>query len=71
LHFIGGLIRPYRKTLVIIFLAMLIETLGQIIVIDRGVVAESGSHEELMALNGVYAGLHYTQFDPDSDKVIS
>jgi ABC-type multidrug transport system fused ATPase/permease subunit len=35
----------------------------RIIVIDRGVVAESGTHEELMTLNAIYAGLHRTQFD--------
>ncbi len=48
-----------------------IKNASQIIVIDRGVVAESGSHEQLMALSGIYAGLHHTQFDLDSDKVIS
>jgi subfamily B ATP-binding cassette protein MsbA len=35
----------------------------QIIVINGGVVAESGSHDELMARDGIYAGLHRTQFD--------
>jgi len=36
----------------------------QIIVIADGVVAESGTHDELMARNGIYAQLHRTQFDP-------
>jgi subfamily B ATP-binding cassette protein MsbA len=40
----------------------------QIVVIAGGVVAESGNHEELMALNGIYAGLHRTQFDAASAK---
>jgi len=35
----------------------------QIIVIAGGVVAESGTHDELMAKNGIYAELHRTQFD--------
>ena len=35
----------------------------QIIVISGGVVAESGNHDELMALNGIYAELHRTQFE--------
>lgn len=35
----------------------------QIIVIAGGVVAESGTHEELMAKNAIYAQLHRTQFD--------
>jgi ABC-type multidrug transport system fused ATPase/permease subunit len=43
----------------------------QIVVIQGGVVAESGTHDELMALNGLYAGLHRTQFDASSDKVLS
>ncbi len=40
----------------------------QIIVVSGGVVAESGNHDELMALNGIYADLHRTQFDPTSAK---
>ncbi len=34
----------------------------KIIVIKDGVVAEDGTHEELLALGGVYAGLHHLQF---------
>jgi len=37
----------------------------QIIVISGGVVAENGTHEELMARNGIYAQLHRTQFESD------
>jgi subfamily B ATP-binding cassette protein MsbA len=35
----------------------------QIIVISNGVVAESGTHEELIAKQGIYAQLHRTQFE--------
>jgi ABC-type multidrug transport system fused ATPase/permease subunit len=42
----------------------------QIVVIKGGVVAESGTHDELMARNGLYAELHRTQFDAGSDKVV-
>ena len=35
----------------------------QIIVISGGVVAESGTHDELLAKNGIYAQLHRTQFE--------
>ena len=35
----------------------------KIIVIKDGVVAEDGTHEELLALDGVYAELHRLQFD--------
>lgn len=41
---------------------------NKIIVISGGVVAESGTHDELMALNGIYAGLHHAQFDVSSAK---
>ncbi|HUN88324.1 MAG TPA: ABC transporter ATP-binding protein [Terriglobales bacterium] len=34
-----------------------------ILVVSGGVVAESGSHDELMARNGIYAELHRTQFE--------
>jgi ABC-type multidrug transport system fused ATPase/permease subunit len=42
---------------------------SQIIVISNGVVAENGTHEELIALNGIYAELHRTQFDTGTAKV--
>ena len=41
----------------------------QIIVISGGVVAENGSHDELIARNGIYAGLHRTQFETGPAKV--
>ncbi len=40
---------------------------NQIIVISGGVVAESGTHDELMALGKIYADLHRTQFEDSSD----
>ncbi len=42
---------------------------NQIIVISGGVVAEDGTHDQLIALNGIYAELHRTQFDPGVNKV--
>ena len=36
---------------------------AQIIVIDGGVVAESGTHNDLMARDQIYAALHRTQFE--------
>jgi ABC-type multidrug transport system fused ATPase/permease subunit len=35
----------------------------KIIVLDGGVVAEQGSHDELLKLNGIYAELHRIQYD--------
>jgi len=43
----------------------------KIIVISGGVVAESGSHTELLQQNGIYADLYRTQFDTGVDKVVS
>jgi subfamily B ATP-binding cassette protein MsbA len=43
----------------------------QILVINDGVVAEDGTHEELLAKNGIYAALYHTQFDAGSDRVMS
>ncbi|WP_260734587.1 ABC transporter ATP-binding protein [Tunturiibacter lichenicola] len=44
---------------------------NQIIVITGGVVAENGTHDELMARNGLYAELHRTQFDAGKDQVLA
>jgi ABC-type multidrug transport system fused ATPase/permease subunit len=43
----------------------------QILVIAGGVVAESGTHAQLIALNGIYAGLHRTQFETEGTKTES
>ena len=43
----------------------------QIIVISGGVVAESGSHDQLLQKNGIYADLYRTQFDTGTEKVVS
>ena len=38
----------------------------QIIVLDQGHIVEQGTHDELLARNGVYKKLHDTQFDQNS-----
>lgn len=43
----------------------------EIVVINKGLVAESGTHEELMARDDIYAELHRTQFDTGTDRVVS
>lgn len=40
----------------------------KILVLKQGSVAEQGTHEELMALNGVYADLYHVQFDSQGEK---
>jgi len=43
----------------------------QILVVSEGVIAESGTHAQLIALGGIYAALHRTQFEsqPAVDQV--
>ncbi|MFN8009455.1 MAG: ABC transporter ATP-binding protein [Terriglobia bacterium] len=44
---------------------------NKIIVLKGGVVAEEGTHQELLALGGVYAELHRIQFDTTASKANS
>ena len=41
---------------------------NKILVLKGGVVAEQGTHDELLALNGVYADLYRVQFADESAK---
>lgn len=40
----------------------------RILVISGGVVSESGTHEELLSLGGIYSGLYHAQFKDESEK---
>ena len=51
-----------RTTLVIAHRLSTVEKADQIIVLDKGKIVESGTHKELLASEGVYAGLHRMQF---------
>ena len=51
-----------RTTLVIAHRLSTIEHADRIAVLDHGEIVEYGSHQELMAKNGLYAGLHRLQF---------
>ena len=50
-----------RTTLIIAHRLSTIRSADRILVIQDGVIAEQGSHQELMAKNGVYATLYRTQ----------
>lgn len=59
-----------RTTIVVAHRLSTIRSADKIAVISGGHVAEEGTHEELMARDGVYAGLYRLQFR-DSDKIIA
>jgi len=40
----------------------------RILVVNNGIIAESGTHEELLAFGGTYAGLYHAQFKDESAK---
>jgi subfamily B ATP-binding cassette protein MsbA len=51
-----------RTTLVIAHRLSTIQNADRIVVLDRGTIAEAGSHEELLRLGGLYRRLHSLQF---------
>ena len=51
-----------RTSIVIAHRLSTILAADQILVLNRGKIAEHGTHEELLALNGIYANLYRTQF---------
>jgi len=55
-----------RTTLVIAHRLSTIENADTIIVMDKGEIAESGSHKNLLAKNGLYTQLHRMQFKEPS-----
>ena len=55
-------LRAGRTTLVIAHRLSTIEGADRIIVVDRGRVVDTGTHTELLARNGLYAGLYRFQF---------
>jgi ATP-binding cassette, subfamily B, bacterial len=54
-----------RTSLVIAHRLSTIREADQILVIDDGEVRERGTHDELLAADGLYAVLYRTQFQPD------
>jgi len=54
-----------RTTLVIAHRLSTIENADQVIVLSQGKIVEQGSHDQLLAKDGVYARLYRTQFGED------
>lgn len=52
----------HRTTLVIAHRLSTIESADWIIVLDKGCLIEKGTHDELMAAQGIYASLYHMQF---------
>ncbi|MDH3563621.1 MAG: ATP-binding cassette domain-containing protein, partial [Gammaproteobacteria bacterium] len=52
----------HRTTLVIAHRLSTVEHADRIVVLEQGRVVESGPHRELLARNGIYAGLYRNQF---------
>jgi subfamily B ATP-binding cassette protein MsbA len=51
-----------RTTLVIAHRLSTVENVDRIVVLDEGVIAEEGTHIELLARQGIYNELHRVQF---------
>ncbi|WKE67048.1 lipid A export permease/ATP-binding protein MsbA [Gallaecimonas kandeliae] len=63
-HIQAGLeaLQQNRTSLVIAHRLSTIEKADQILVLDQGAIIEQGSHEQLLAKDGAYAGLYKMQF---------
>jgi ABC-type multidrug transport system fused ATPase/permease subunit len=60
-----------RTTITIAHRLSTIRNSDMIIVLKDGVVAEQGTHDELIKLGGTYADLYHVQFDPSARETAS
>ena len=59
-----------RTTFVITQRLSTIKNADKIIVLENGEIVESGSHEELLAKNGIYTKIYRTQFAPQDEQLL-
>jgi len=57
-----------RSAIVIAHRLSTIRKVDRIVVLSKGQVVEEGSHDELLAKNGVYKNLYELQFAPEADE---
>jgi len=55
-----------RTTIAIAHRLSTLRKAGRLMILDKGKLVEQGTHEQLMAMDGVYAGLHKTQAEMHS-----
>ena len=60
-------LRHGRTTLVIAHRLSTIESADRIVVMTNGKIAETGTHQELLATSSLYAGLHRFQFSSETE----
>ena len=58
-----------RTSVVIAHRLSTIRKASRIIVLDKGEIRESGTHEELLAMGGLYSSLHFMQLEKGSKTV--
>ena len=70
-HLVIDALRGLMKGRTVIMIAHRLSTISEadkIVVLKDGVVAEEGSHSELLARNGVYAELHRIQYETTASR---
>jgi len=72
-HLVIDALQRLMKDRTVITIAHRLSTIrdaDKIIVISNGTVAETGTHEELLAMDGIYAGLYHTQFKDEGTHAV-